>query len=154
VLGNPGLASSGGVLQDSNGNWLRGFSNKLGITNSLAAELWGVRDGLLLARDLNICKLIIESDAKSVVDLLKIENLGNNAFHPYSALINDCRYLILSFEEAFVQHAHRESNFCADILAKEGRNLLTPFSLYISPPTFVVSQLLADIRGVSYPRML
>jgi ribonuclease HI len=98
VLGNPGLASLGGVLRDSNGNWLRGFSHKLGITNSLAAELWGVRDGLLLARDLNIRKLIIESDAKSVVDLLKTENLGNNAFHPYSALINDCRYLILSFE--------------------------------------------------------
>jgi hypothetical protein len=72
----------------------------------LAAKLWGVRDGLLLARDLNIRKLIIESDAKSVVDFLKTEDLGNNAFHPYSALINDYRYLILSFEEAFVQHAH------------------------------------------------
>ncbi len=96
MLGNPGLASSGGVLRDSNENWLRGLSHKLGITNSLATELWGVRDGLLLACDLNIRKLIIESDAKSIVDLLKTENLGNNAFHSYSALINDCRYLILS----------------------------------------------------------
>ena len=120
VLGNSGLASSGGVLRDSNENWVRGFSHKLGITNSLAAELWGVRDGLLLARDLNIHKLIIESDAKSIVDLLKTENLVNNAFHPFSALINDCRYLILSFKEAFVQRAHRESNFCADVLAKRG----------------------------------
>ena len=120
----------------------------------MAAKLWGVRDGLLLARDLNIRELIIESDAKSVMDLLKTEDLGNNAFHPYSALINDCRYLILSFEEAFVQHAHLESNFCADILAKEGHNLLTPFFLYIFPPAFVVSQLLVDIWGVSYPRML
>jgi ribonuclease HI len=139
VLGNPGLASPGGILRDSNGNWLRGFSHKLGITNSLVAELWGVKDGLLLARDLNIRKLIIESDAKSIMDILKTENLGNNVFHPYSALINDCKYLILSFKEAFVQHAHCESNFCADILAKEGHNLLTPFSLYIFSPTFVVS---------------
>ena len=56
----------------------------------------------------------------------------------------------MSFEEAFVQHAHRDSNFYADILAKEGHNLLTPFSLYISSPAFVVSQLLTDIWGVSY----
>ncbi len=109
MLGNPGQAGLGGLLRHNNGNWLRGFSHKLGITNSLAAELWGIRDGLLLARDLNIRKLIVESDAKSVVDLLKTKNLGDNAFHPYTALINDCRYLILSFEEAFVQHAHRES---------------------------------------------
>uniref|UniRef100_A0A2N9H7K2 RNase H type-1 domain-containing protein n=1 Tax=Fagus sylvatica TaxID=28930 RepID=A0A2N9H7K2_FAGSY len=68
VLGNPEPASSGGLLRDCNGNWIGGFSHKLGITNSLAAELWGIRDGLLLARDLNIRKLIVESDAKSVPD--------------------------------------------------------------------------------------
>ncbi len=73
--------------------------------------------------------------------------------HPYSALINNCKSLIQSFEEATLQHAHCESNFCADLLAKEGIKLLVPFSIFVSPLHFVVSQLLADIWEVSYPRV-
>ncbi len=142
------------MLRDSNGNWIRGFSHNLGITNSLAAELWGFRDGLLLACELKICKLIVEIDAKSVVDLLKSESLGNTDSNPYSVLINDYRYLILSFKAASLHHTHRESNFCADLLAKEGNKLLDSFSIYVFPPHFVVSQLLVDIWGISYPRLL
>ena len=154
VLGNSGPASLGGLLRDSNGNWIGGFSHKLGITNSLAAELWGIRDGLLLACDLNICKLIVESDAKFVVELLKPVSPDIFGSHPYSALINDCRFLIQSFDETTIQHAHSKSNFCADLLAKEVHNLVESFSVFSFPPHFVVSQLLANIWGVSYPRML
>lgn len=72
-------------LWDSNGpkgNWNGVFSHNLGITNSLATESWGLRDGLLLARDLNICKLIVEIGAKSVMHLLKPENIGNTESNP------------------------------------------------------------------------
>ena len=127
------------MLRDSNGNWIRGFSHNLGITNSLAAELWGLKDGLLLACELKICKLIVEIDAKSVVDLLKSESLGNTDSHPYSSLINDCRYLILSFEMVSLHHAYRKNNFCVDLLAKEGNKLLDSFSIYVFLPHFVVS---------------
>ena len=41
-----------------------------------------------LARDIHICKLIIEIDAKSIVDLLKLVNDGIIDSHLYSALIN------------------------------------------------------------------
>ncbi len=59
--------STDGLLWDNNENWISGFSHKLDITNFLAAELWGIRDELLFARDLNIRKLIVESDVKYVV---------------------------------------------------------------------------------------
>jgi ribonuclease HI len=154
VLGNPGKASAGGLLRDSNGKWIHGFAHNLGITNSLAAELWGLRDGLLLARNLNITKLIIEIDAKSVVDLLHNAHTNQISSHPYSALINDCRCLMLDFETATIHHAHRESNYCADILAKEGHRLLDHIVYFVFPPHFVESQLMADIWGVSYPRLL
>jgi|UniRef100_A0A2N9EKD1 ribonuclease HI len=154
VLGNPEKASAGGLLRDSNGKWIHGFAHNLGITNSLAAELWGLRDGLLLARNLNITKLIIEIDAKSVVDLLHNAHTNQISSHPYSALINDCRCLMLDFETATIHHAHRESNYCADILAKEGHRLLDHIVYFVFPPHFVKSQLMADIWGVSYPRLL
>ena len=34
-IGNPGRAGGGGVLRDSNGNWVRGFSSSFGITSSI-----------------------------------------------------------------------------------------------------------------------
>uniref|UniRef100_A0A2N9EFE1 Reverse transcriptase domain-containing protein n=1 Tax=Fagus sylvatica TaxID=28930 RepID=A0A2N9EFE1_FAGSY len=89
ALGNPGLASVGGLIRDSNGNWVRGFSRFIGTTNSFAAELWGLRDGLELARKLDIAKLIVEVDAKAVVDIILSENNLTLETHPYSALIYD-----------------------------------------------------------------
>lgn len=94
-LGNPGQASDGGLLRDSDDKWIKGFFRNFGITNSLAAELWGLRDELLLTLNLNIYKLIIEIDAKSVVNILKSDNTSTLKAHPYnSALILYCRYLI------------------------------------------------------------
>jgi hypothetical protein len=46
----------------------------------------------------------------------------------------------------------REGNFCADVLAKAGNSSMEPFVLYSNPPTFVVSELLADSWGVMVPK--
>ena len=54
------------------------------------AELWALRDGLLLARDMGLNNLIIELDALSVV-LLMINNTPNLTLEP---LLNDYRNLV------------------------------------------------------------
>jgi hypothetical protein len=59
-----------------------------------------------------------------------------------------------SFEEAHLQHVHRERNFSADLLSKARNFSSDVISEFVSPPPFVVSQLLADSRGVLYPRLL
>ncbi len=128
--------------------------HSIGFTTSLAVELWGLRDCLKLARSLHIGKLIIEIDAKVVVDLISVENVATQDTHPYSALIFDCRCLMHSFEEAHLRHVHRECNFSTDLLSKARNFSSNVFSEFVSPPHFVVSQLLADIWGVSYPRLL
>jgi hypothetical protein len=92
--GNPGLAGAGGIIRNHTGGWIKGFSRKIGVTNSLAAELWGLRDGLILAHQQNIKKIIIELDAKAVIDLVQPANLIPLSHHPYRALIVDCRSLI------------------------------------------------------------
>ena len=50
ALSNPGRAGGGGVIRDHNGNWIKGYARSIGCTNSCMAELWALRDGLLLAR--------------------------------------------------------------------------------------------------------
>ncbi len=75
-------------------------------------------------------------------------------FSSHSGLISDYKYLILSFEEAYLQHVHYEGNFSADVLAKARNTSLDVYSKFVSPATFVISQLLADIWGTSYPPVL
>ena len=57
--GNPGLASAGSLIKDHNGMWIGSFCRNIGFTYSMAAELWGLRNGLSLAKNLNIKKLLI-----------------------------------------------------------------------------------------------
>ena len=90
ALGNPWRTSGGGVIRDHNGKWLKGYTRSLGCTNSCMAELWALRDGLLLARDMGLNSLIIELDALSVV-LLMFNNTPNLTLEP---LLNDCRNLV------------------------------------------------------------
>ena len=117
----------------------------------MVAELWGLRDGLTLAKQLNIKKLYVETDAKAMVTL--ICNPTSIASHPCSSLIYDCRHLLQLFEEAHIHHIFREGNHCADLLAKEGASSNDNFILYSSPPPFLLYQLHDDSWGVSYPRL-
>ena len=39
-----GLAVGGGLIRDSWGNWVTGFTRKLGSANSFTAEVWTLRD--------------------------------------------------------------------------------------------------------------
>ena len=91
--GNPGRASAGGLLRDHNGTWIGNFSRDIGF-NPMAAELWGLRDGLILARNLNIIKNLIEIDALNVLNVVKPLSALIDHTHPYMNLINDCRSIL------------------------------------------------------------
>ena len=49
---------------------MRGFAKAIGVTTSVASELWALRDRIRLYIALKIPTVIIELDAKPVVDLL------------------------------------------------------------------------------------
>ena len=58
--GDIGLAGCGGIVRDERGQWVNGFSKRIGLTNSFEAELWGLRKGLSLCCNLNMFHLEIE----------------------------------------------------------------------------------------------
>ncbi|KAK8479556.1 hypothetical protein V6N12_064054 [Hibiscus sabdariffa] len=43
------VSSCGGVIRDSHGYWMMGFTKNLGMCSVLDAELWGIYEGLLCA---------------------------------------------------------------------------------------------------------
>lgn len=88
-MGNPRLAGGGGLLRDANGNWMGGFARRIGTANSFTAELWALRDGLLLCQQMNAQAVIIELDVRAIVDVFNHQARANTVV---SSIMDDCRY--------------------------------------------------------------
>ena len=116
-LGNSGKVGGGRIIRDSEGRWVKGFARSIGFTTSITAEFWALRDGLLLADQIGLQNLVIELDAKVVVELVQSKTTSN-AF--YSSLLANCRFLLGRFQHCKVQHVFCEVNRVADALAKLG----------------------------------
>lgn len=77
-----GHAGVGGLIRDSNGNWVEGFSKSIGTSSVLMAELWAMRDGIRMAKSLNIQSLLINMDCSEVVNLITSHSSTNRLTQP------------------------------------------------------------------------
>jgi len=66
-----GLAGCGGLLRNSDGRWLKGYCRKIGTCDALTAEMWGMFLGMQLAWRQGFHHLQVESDSKTLVDMIK-----------------------------------------------------------------------------------
>ena len=57
-MGSPGVVGGGGLIRDHNDDWIARFSRALGSTNSIIVELWALKDGLTLAKELCLNSLM------------------------------------------------------------------------------------------------
>ena len=135
-----------GLLRDSNGAWVRGFSRLIGFSNVLLAELWALRVGLAMALNLNIDKLIINVDASEVINLLSKPCNTNRLTQP---IVTDCRSMLQAFQEYRMQHCYRETNRVADLLANFGRCQDEPFASFENPRFVVLEALDYDSNDVT-----
>lgn len=87
------------------------------MTSSFAAELWGLREGLILCCNLNITSFEIELGAKFTVDALGNPLYVNDIISP---LLDDCRLLIFRMLQICIKHCFCQANnlirmsFCLD----------------------------------------
>ncbi|KAL4292566.1 hypothetical protein AHAS_Ahas18G0040900 [Arachis hypogaea] len=149
--GNPVVTGCGGLLRNEEGNWIAGFTHRIGDGTAFLAELWGVKNGLKLAWTMGFKRVVVEIDSAAVVSLLnggkKLES------HPNANVreINDMRRK--DWNIFFVQN-YRESNRCADYLAKMSLKIEPNFVFWDMPPPEVVRILNEDNRGVTLPRLV
>ena len=66
-LGNPGMAGVGGLLCNSADAWVSGFSLNMGIASNNISKLGAVRQGLILAWDLDFKFIYIKIDSMTVL---------------------------------------------------------------------------------------
>ncbi|KAF7811879.1 putative ribonuclease H-like domain-containing protein [Senna tora] len=81
--------AAGGLIRDSNGNWVMGFSKFLGGGTILYAELWAIVYGLDLAYSAGGSKIVVESDSLSAIAL--IIDLNTPVSHHLFPIISRCR---------------------------------------------------------------
>ena len=149
-LGNPGLAGGGGVVRDWIGRWIVGFTRKIGITTGLLAELWAIRDGLMLCIERNFSKVEVELDAKAVVDMLIDLQYDNMSI---SSILEDCKLLVSQIPQTKIKHCYREANRCADRLARKGAELNESLAIFDNPPLDILNVVEADIKGACLDRL-
>ncbi|OIT05835.1 putative ribonuclease h protein [Nicotiana attenuata] len=147
-LGNPGRVGIGGIIRDCECNWIVGFNMSIPHATNIYMEGLALIQGLKIAIQQNIRRLVVETDCSALVDMLTYEN------GPYQNLITDCRWMLTRAGEPQVTHIFREANGVADAMAKTGSNsnFFGNPMLYFSPPPFVVSAFKLDKLGTLCPR--
>lgn len=64
------MGYGGGLLRDCQGNWIGSFVARFRKSSILNAKLKAIYEGILLARELHVQHLVLESDSKMSIDML------------------------------------------------------------------------------------
>lgn len=145
-----GMASASGVFRNHNGSWVTGFYTKIGTTNSFAAELWGLQEGLKIATNRGFMKLLAETVSLSMVQALDKEAPSRPET---DVLIMDCLSLIRQLHDFKLTHTFREGNHCLDRLANMGHNGRWGTTLLALPPDEIKGILDHDAKTVAARRI-
>ncbi|KAI4357362.1 hypothetical protein L6164_001315 [Bauhinia variegata] len=113
-------AGCGGVYRDGQGKWLCGFARKLKYCNSMKAETYAIYTGLARAWRLGFRQIIIETDAKSAVDLV---NKGCSSRHSLAKPVKNARKYLRKEWHVTIVYLPREYNRAADWLSKFAHDL-------------------------------
>lgn len=105
------------------------------------AELWGIRDGLMLYKNMNLSAVIVQLDAMAVVQLLASPASTNL---PVLPLVDDCKQLLSHIAQVQIVHCYREANSCVDSLSRIGTDQERPFILYQDPFVDLLELLSSD----------
>lgn len=118
--------------------------------NSFTAEVWALHDGLHLCCQMNFSAVIVELDAKALVDALNNPSYSNLVISP---LFNDCKILARQIPQLQSKHIYREANKCPDRLANLGLSQHPEFVVHSNPHEGLVSFVEEDCLGMVCNRL-
>lgn len=139
-----GAASAGGIIRNHLGQWIGGFSMNIGPATVSDSELWGLRQGLLLALHRGFKQVAVELDSAEVVQALDLEK---PLTPPAPALLIDCRGLLHKLESFTVQLIPREANQAADFMARLGHSIAPGVLVHDNAPLGLLNIICDDFSG-------
>ncbi|MCH94217.1 ribonuclease H protein, partial [Trifolium medium] len=114
---NQQIAGCGGIIRGSQGEWIVSFAKYIGKSSAFVAEMWGVVEGLRLAKRMGFRKVELNVDSETVVNAIRSGKLCSSVG---VALAKEIRRLMAGEWVVEVSNIYREANRCANALAKEG----------------------------------
>ncbi|KAL5787556.1 hypothetical protein ACOSP7_004505 [Xanthoceras sorbifolium] len=111
---------AGGVIRKHDRSWVRSFSMNIGCGSVLTAELWGLLEGMKMAKEAGFKYVFVESDSADAVSLV---NGDLNPNQPCFQLAQGCKNLVNDDWHCVVSHVLREENSLAVGLANFGHLL-------------------------------
>jgi ribonuclease HI len=148
---NDKTARCDGVLRDERGRWLDGFVKALGDTTTYMAELWGIYEGLKLAKQRGTMRIEVRTNSQVIAQSLKERRKGSRMG---CTLMQKVRSLLDGNWEVNINHVFQETNRCVDMLANMGCDDTNGIEFFKNPPSRVVQIVADDIRGVSFARLI
>ncbi|XP_057432221.1 uncharacterized protein LOC130724975 [Lotus japonicus] len=145
-----GNSACGGLIRED-GKLLKGFTLRISPGNPLIAELKGVITGLEIAFTMKPGNIEVDIDSKEAFDLI---TLRCPADHPNVELVRQIFSLVSQNWNVSFNLIMRESNCCADALAKRSHSM--PDLVFDSEivPNFLVQFLKNDVMGITTPRLV
>ncbi|OIT29711.1 hypothetical protein A4A49_57393, partial [Nicotiana attenuata] len=151
-LGNHNTGGIGGIIRNSQGDMIVGFTNKIKAYNSTHAELQALHVGLKLAHDKGLAPLEIDTDSTDIIQLLE-----HNSFPAYTNTILECRYLLKRLGNPVARLSFREGNKVAHFLCKLGskqQHLSPTTTILHSPPDPIKRIIQEDKNEASTTRLV
>ena len=122
AAGDPKLCGAGGLIFITDQHYFS-FKDGLGFGSNNFAELLGLKLLLSLSLENNFKKLQIFDDSQLVINWVsgkyRIQNVQ------LAQILMDVNRLVDMFDSMVFMHIYREHNTSADILAKEGANVMS-----------------------------
>ncbi|KAL9438890.1 hypothetical protein AB3S75_024539 [Citrus x aurantiifolia] len=119
--------------------------------HALMAELWGLVQGLRIAWEAGIKRLLVEVDSLCVIQMISKQVIVPNEFY---ALVAAVRKLAGRNWQISIIHIYREANSAADFMANMVHSLHHGIYLFSSPPMGIYSIIAQDLFGVTQPRLI
>ena len=140
---NDKASGGGGVIRRTDGSWFMGFSIKFGAVNPAAVELITIREGLSIAKDHNISRLEVETDAQALKIML--DRAERYPHHQLNAIICDIVKLLKTNWVVIFLHAKRNANMVAHNLARFGMAMDADKITHTAPPQFVMKEYMQEL---------
>ncbi|KAK6164302.1 hypothetical protein DH2020_001166 [Rehmannia glutinosa] len=141
---NNGMNSTGVgmILRDDKGEFVVARVVTFpGLFEPKEAEAIGVREALSWIKLIGLQQVVVETNAKCVVDGISSVEYGESEF---DGLLQECRFLLQGEPNISVAFVRRSGNRVAHELAKEAFSFDSP-SVWSSPPLCIINHLLDDL---------
>ncbi|CAN1773878.1 Putative ribonuclease H protein At1g65750, partial [Linum perenne] len=140
----------GGLIRNDQGRFIQAFTANMGDCTITRAEICAIVQGMKLAWDLGIRKLLIQLDSEAAVAILLREDTN----HQHAILVSEFQELKSRSWDISITDVFREANCGADYLANLGHSYCFGLHFFSQSDSTLAHWLRFDLIGVSSPRVI